>query len=103
MTIGAAAILQRRHDIDRKTVLFTFGYKKVGRTRAFGAEMEVEADRRPAYREAFDQDAADEFIGGKPCQRGVECEHDRAVEAARGEEPQFRGFVGQPEQAVRRD
>ena len=60
--------------------------------------MEVEADHGAADGKALDQDAADEGFRRKVGQRRVESQHDRAVEPARGQKPQFGGLVGQPEQ-----
>ena len=60
--------------------------------------MKVEADRSPADREALDQNAADEFLRGKACQRRVESQYDRTVEPGGGEQPQFSGLIGQPKQ-----
>ena len=51
--------------------------------------MEIKADRRPAHREALDQDALDEFVGGEARERRVKGQHDGAVEPGRGQQPQF--------------
>ena len=62
--------------------------------------MKVKADSRPAHGETLDQDAGDECFRGKLRQGLVERQHDGAVEAGGGEEPQFGGFIGQPKQRL---
>ena len=62
--------------------------------------MKIKADRRAAHGEPLDQDPFDELLGGEAGKRRVEGEHDRAVEAGRGEEPQLAGLVGQAEQRL---
>ena len=64
--------------------------------------MEIEADHRAADAKALDQDAGDEFLRGQFGERGVEGEHDRAVEPGCRKQPQLGRLVGQPEQLFAR-
>ena len=96
-------VLEPGHDIDREAALAALGREKLRRAGAARAEMKIKADRRAADGEPLDQNPFDELLGGEAGERRVEGEHDRAVEAGRGEEPQLAGLVGQPEQRLVRD
>src|SRR5262249_46840924 len=94
----AAAIQQRRNDIDHKAVPRPLGLQEFRRASAVRAKMKVEADRRPANTEAVDKHALDELFGAQLRQLGIECQHDRAVELSCGEQAQFGNFGGEPKQ-----
>src|SRR5262249_19055675 len=49
---------------------------------------------------AADQNACNEVLRGKACQRRVEAQHDRAAKPGRGQKPQLRALVGEPEQRL---
>ena len=59
--------------------------------------MEIEADHDGGDREALDQDLPHEIFRRQRRERRVETQHDRAVEAGLGEQPQLRGLVAQAE------
>ena len=81
----------------RKPSLGAGRRKEVRRARAVLAEVEVEPDHRAGDRQPLDQHAGDEFVGREIGERAIECEHDCAIEAGRGQEPQLGGLLGQPE------
>ena len=62
--------------------------------------MEIEADHGAGDGEPLDQDALDEILGAERRQRGVEGQHDRAVEPGRRQQPQLVALVGEPEQRL---
>ena len=62
--------------------------------------MKIESGDDAGHREALHQHALDEFAGGKIGERGVEGQHDGAVEARAGEQPQLLALVAQPEQRI---
>ena len=94
----AAIVFEPRHHVDGEAVLPALGFEKIRRAGAVHAEMEVEADHGAGDGKALDQDALDKIFRRKAGQRRVEGEHDRAVEAGRGQKAQFGRLVGQPEQ-----
>ena len=73
-------VLETRHHVDGEAEFLAFGAKKIRRAGAIGAEMEIKANHRPAHREAIDQDAGDELLGGEVRQCLIECQHNGAVE-----------------------
>ena len=93
-------VLEARHDIDREAELGALRREIFGRARTVEAEMKIEADGDAGDGEPPDQDARDEILRGKPRQRRVEAQHDRAVEPGRGQEPQLRALVGEAEQRL---
>ena len=64
--------------------------------------MKIEADGRTANAEPADQDARDELLRRQRGERGVEGEHQRAVEAGGGEQAQLRGLIGQAKHRIGR-
>ena len=70
------------------------------RAGAIGAEMKIETDRRAANSETLHQYLLDEIFRGEFGQGSTESKHDCAVKAGGGEEPQFGGFIGEPEQRL---
>src|SRR5262249_40481288 len=74
--------------------------EKVGRASAIEAEMKIKADGDARDGKAVDQNAGNEVLRGKASERRVEAQHDRAAEPGRGQKPQLRALVGQPEQRL---
>jgi hypothetical protein len=93
-------VFEPRHDVDRKAALCALRREVIGRPRAIEAEMKIKADGDAGDRKAADQNARNEVLRGKACERGVEAQHDRAAEPGRGQKPQLRALVGQPEQRL---
>src|SRR6516225_10918643 len=60
--------------------------------------MKVKADGRAANGEAVYKDALDEIFSAQLSEVGIEGQHNRAVEPGGGEQAQFGGFGGEPEQ-----
>ena len=94
----AAAVGERRHDIDAESVPLALRGEERRRAGAPLAEMKVEADHRPAHRKPLEQYAGNKLLGGEARQRCIEGEHDGAVEPGRGEKTELGALVGKAEQ-----
>src|SRR5262245_7913483 len=91
-------IFEPRHDVDRKAELGALRREIIGRPRAIEPEMKIKADGDAGDGKAVDQNAFNEVLRGKPRQRRVEAQHDRAAKPGRGQKPQLRALVGEAEQ-----
>src|SRR5215468_1327966 len=93
-------VFEPRHHVDGEAELCALRREIIGRSRAIEAEMKIKADGDAGDGKAPDQNARNEVLRGKACERRAETQHDRAAEPGRGQKPQLRALVGQPEQRL---
>src|SRR5262249_3090539 len=93
-------VFEPRHHVDREAELCALRREIIGRPRAIEADMKIKADGDAGDGKAPDQNACNEVLRGKACQRRVEAQHDRAAKPGRGQKPQLRALVGEAEQRL---